>query len=210
MMPPCSEWPLWKDSKININSRIWLSTQCLPTAVMQPLCHFLSHLSSLDPQNFLLRKHFSASSSGWVQSCCLHHACQRDLKSQSFLGLCARSLYSSHRHPALKIQVPIHPIFLVANSAMALIRRVFGEPCKELAFVMAGGCKKIVAMCPSCRLSAALSKLKCCRLPEIIDGEYGIQIAQLSRTSFSTKSYLNINIFSDQEAGWGRRSWKGS
>lgn len=89
---------------------------------------------------------------------------------------------------------------------MALIGRVFGEFCKDLVFVMTGGCQKGVEMCPCCRLSAALSKLKCCGLPEITDSECGIQVAQLSRTSFSIKSYLNIDIFSDQEAG----RWRGS
>lgn len=118
---------------------------------------FISHLSSLDPQLFLSRKHFSGSSTGRAQFYCLHHACQRDLKSQSFLGQCARPLYCSHRQPPLKILVPIHPIFLVANNAMALIGRVFGELCKELIFVIIGGCKKGVEMCPCCRLSAALS-----------------------------------------------------
>ena len=68
-----------------------------------------------------------------------------------------------------------------------------------------GGCKKDMEMCPHniTYRSAALSKLKCCRLPEIIDRECGTQVAQLSRASFSIKSYLNINIFSDQEAGQG-------
>ena len=113
-------------------------------------------------------KDSSASSTGWVQLSCQHHACQRDLKPCSFLGPCATSLYCSHRQPELKIQVPIHPTFPAASSAMALIGRVFGEPCKELAFVMAGGCKKGVEMCPCCRLSAALSKPNCCRLPEMV------------------------------------------
>lgn len=67
---------------------------------------------------------------------------------------------------------------------MALIGRVFGEFCKDLVFVMTGGCKKGVEMCPCCRLSAALSKLKCCGLPEITDSECGIQVAQLSRQVF--------------------------
>lgn len=102
---------------------------------------FISHLSSLDPQFFLPRNHFSASSTGWVQLYWLHLVCQRNVKSKSVLEQYNKSLYCSHRQPALRIQIPTHPPCSKQCYGPYSIA-VFREVWEELALVLTRGCKK--------------------------------------------------------------------